>query len=99
MQINMPESGTFLFVSDHLHVIENVQDHFLSIFPFHPNAPADRSQWRDGIPQGWLARDHPAWFQSTQRLKQLVRTTKGRVIPGHDKETFLALQSEGSTFT
>lgn len=24
MQINMPESGTFLFISDHCHVIENV---------------------------------------------------------------------------
>ncbi|KAK5130787.1 hypothetical protein LTR08_001677 [Meristemomyces frigidus] len=36
MQINLPNSGTFLFISDHCHVIEN---------------------WRDGIPQGWLARD------------------------------------------
>lgn len=51
-------------------------------------------QWRDGIPQGWLARDHPAWFKSTQRLKHLERTTKGRVIPGHDEETFLQLQAE-----
>ncbi|KAK3075913.1 hypothetical protein LTR53_000342 [Teratosphaeriaceae sp. CCFEE 6253] len=73
MQINLAETGTFLFISDHCHVIEN---------------------WRDGIPQGWLARDHPAWFRSTQRLKQLVRTTRGRVIPGHDEETFLALQRE-----
>ena len=24
----------------------------------------------------------PAWFRSTQRLKQLVRTTQGKVIPG-----------------
>jgi hypothetical protein len=24
MQINMPDSGTFLFISDHCHVIENV---------------------------------------------------------------------------
>jgi hypothetical protein len=38
--------------------------------------------------------DHPAWFQSTQRLKRLEATTKGRIIPGHDKETFLQLQSE-----
>ncbi|EHK99644.1 putative N-acyl homoserine lactonase [Glarea lozoyensis 74030] len=73
MQLNLPNSGTFFFISDHCHVIEN---------------------WRDGIPQGWLARDHPAWFQSTQRLKRLESTTKGRVIPGHDKETFLQLQSE-----
>jgi glyoxylase-like metal-dependent hydrolase (beta-lactamase superfamily II) len=75
MQINLPDSGTFLFISDHCHVIEN---------------------WRDGIPQGWLARDHPAWFRSTQRLKQLVRQTRGRVIPGHDEETFLGLQKEAS---
>lgn len=24
MQINMPETGTFFFISDHCHVIENV---------------------------------------------------------------------------
>ncbi|KAK4545528.1 hypothetical protein LTR36_002878 [Oleoguttula mirabilis] len=75
MQINLPDSGTFLFISDHCHVIEN---------------------WRDGIPQGWLARDHPAWFRSTQRLKQLVRQTRGRVIPGHDEETFVNLQKEAA---
>ncbi|CAG8950854.1 hypothetical protein HYFRA_00003071 [Hymenoscyphus fraxineus] len=73
MQLNLLNSGTFFFISDHCHVIEN---------------------WRDGIPQGWLVRNHPAWFQSTQRLKRLQSTTKGRVIPGHDKETFLQLQSE-----
>ncbi|THV53751.1 hypothetical protein BGAL_0043g00370 [Botrytis galanthina] len=73
MQLNLREAGTFFFISDHCHVIEN---------------------WRDGVPQGWLARDHPAWFQSTQRLKRLESTTKGRVIPGHDKETFLQLQGE-----
>jgi hypothetical protein len=93
MQINMRESGTYLFISDHCHVIEN---------------------WRDGIPQGWLARDHPAWwvdrakssqcslltlwlsnrFRSTQRLKQLERLTKGKVIPGHDEFTFLELQAQ-----
>ncbi|KAF7588410.1 hypothetical protein BBP40_005739 [Aspergillus hancockii] len=67
MQINMPETGTFFFISDHCHVIEN---------------------WQEGIPQGWLARDHPSWFRSTQRLKHLERITKGQVIPGHDKETF-----------
>ncbi|KAL3464262.1 beta-lactamase-like protein [Aspergillus heterothallicus] len=74
MQINMPETGTFFFVSDHCH-------------------------WKDGIPQGWLARDHPAWFRSTQRLKQLMRVTKGQMIPGHDKDTFLALQKQAKVFT
>ncbi|OQV07871.1 hypothetical protein CLAIMM_12230 [Cladophialophora immunda] len=73
LQLNLLDSGTFFFVSDHCHVIEN---------------------WRDGIPQGWLARDHPAWFNSTQRLKQLQKITKGRVIPGHDEGVFLQLQAE-----
>lgn len=77
LQINLPESGTFFFISDHCHVIEN---------------------WRDSQAQGWLARDHPAWFRSQQRLKQLERLTKGRVIPGHDEGTFLALQKEKEFF-
>ena len=94
MQINLPDSGTFFFISDHCHVIENV-----SICPCKLTDTADARQWRDGIPQGWLARDHPAWFQSTQRLKRLERTTRGRVIPGHDEETFLALQKEKDVFT
>lgn len=104
MQINLLNSGTFFFISDHCHVIENASKSISSLNNFN------RKQWRDGIPQGWLARyvslplrwlnlidiqsDHPAWFQSTQRLKRLESTTKGRVIPGHDKETFLQLQSE-----
>jgi len=78
MQLNLPDSGTFLFISDHCHVIEN---------------------WRDGIPQGWLARDHPAWFRSTQRLKQLVRQTRGRVIPGHDEGTFNEIKNEKEVYT
>jgi len=78
MQLNLRDSGTFLFISDHCHVIEN---------------------WRDGIPQGWLARDHPAWFRSTQRLKQLVRTTRGRVIPGHDEGTFNEIKNEKEVYT
>lgn len=93
MQINLPDSGTFFFISDHCHVIENVGASCLKkiFLTFH--------KWRDGIPQGWLARDHPAWFNSTQRLKHLERITKGRIVPGHDKETFLALQNEGGVFT
>lgn len=37
-----------------------------------------------------------AWFRSTQRLKQLERQTRGRVIPGHDEETFVGLQEEAA---
>lgn len=104
MQINMPEMGTFFFISDHCHIIENVSSQPPTLPSLPPNfqaRPADSScpKWRDGIPQGWLARDHPAWFRSTQRLKQLERTTKGQVIPGHDKETFLELQRRAKVFT
>jgi hypothetical protein len=38
-------------------------------------------------------------FRSTQRLKHLERITRGRVVPGHDEETFLKLQSEKDVFT
>jgi hypothetical protein len=95
MQINMPETGTFFFISDHCHVIENVSiPSFVCCSTWLMVA-----QWRDGIPQGWLSRDHPSWFRSTQRLKHLERITKGQVIPGHDKETFLMLQNQAKVFT
>ncbi|KAJ1603450.1 hypothetical protein NDA14_006759 [Ustilago hordei] len=70
MQINLENDGTFLFVSDHAHVMEN---------------------YKPGIPQGWLARDHPAWFNSNQRLQRLEKTTGGLVVPGHDLETVTPL--------
>ncbi|KAL4808092.1 Metallo-hydrolase/oxidoreductase [Aspergillus unguis] len=78
MQVNLQDSGTFVFISDHCHVIEN---------------------WRDSIPQGWLARNHPAWFQSTQRLKRLEASAKARVIPGHDESVFTELKEEGGCWT
>jgi hypothetical protein len=80
---------------------------FLSTFPpFSPSSlqtlkfhVLTEKKWRDGIPQGWLARDHPAWFRSTQRLKQLERTTRGVVVPGHDKELFEKLIANGISYT
>jgi hypothetical protein len=96
MQINLLDSGTIFFISDHCHVIENASTSLLYYFDMQILIS---KKWRDGIPQGWLARDHPSWFQSTQRLKRLERTTRGRVIPGHDEETFLALQKEKDVFT
>ena len=70
LQVNLENDGTFLFVSDHAHVIEN---------------------YKPGVPQGWLARDHPAWFNSNQRLQRLEKTTGGLVVPGHDLETVTPL--------
>ena len=69
MQLNLENDGTFLFVSDHAHIMEN----------YH------------GTPQGWLARDHPAWFNSNQRLQRLEKSTDGKVIPGHDLEAVAPL--------
>ncbi|GAC95450.1 metallo-beta-lactamase super [Pseudozyma hubeiensis SY62] len=65
MQLNLENDGTFFFVSDHAHIMDN---------------------YKPGIPQGWLARDHPAWFNSNQRLQRMEKTTGGLVIPGHDLE-------------
>ncbi|ETS63671.1 hypothetical protein PaG_01977 [Moesziomyces aphidis] len=70
MQINLENDGTFLFVSDHAHIMDN---------------------YKPGIPQGWLARDHPAWFNSNQRLQRLEKSTGGLVVPGHDLETVTPL--------
>jgi glyoxylase-like metal-dependent hydrolase (beta-lactamase superfamily II) len=75
MQVNLIDSGTFVFLSDHAHVQENY----------------------DGQPQGWLARDHVAWFASNHRVKRLEKATKGRIIPGHDEN--VATPLFGKTFT
>ncbi|CAO1638212.1 unnamed protein product [Parajaminaea phylloscopi] len=64
MQVNLPETGSYIFTSDHAHIWENYE----------------------GTPQGHLSRDHPAWFNSNQRLHRLAKTTGARVIPGHDLE-------------
>ncbi|KAF4553173.1 Hypothetical protein D9617_8g051870 [Elsinoe fawcettii] len=73
MQINLQDSGAWLFTSDMYHVIENL---------------------RDDVPQGWLQRDHVAWFRSHNRVKNLQRVARCRVIPGHDEGTFMAMQKE-----
>lgn len=39
-----------------------------------------------GIPQGWLARDHQSWFNSNQRLLLMEKTMKAKIIPGHDED-------------
>lgn len=39
-----------------------------------------------GVPQGWLARDHQAWFNSNQRLLRMEKTMGAKIIPGHDED-------------
>ena len=41
-----------------------------------------------GTPQGWLARDHNAWVQSTEKIKSLQRNFQAKMVFGHCKETF-----------
>ncbi|PWN96635.1 Metallo-hydrolase/oxidoreductase [Tilletiopsis washingtonensis] len=76
LQINLINDGTFIFVSDHGHVKENI--------------------W-PGVPQGWLARDHQAWWHSNQRLLRLEQATAAKVIPGHDED--IATPLFGKVFT
>ena len=73
MQVNLKESGTWIFTSDQYHVKEN---------------------WEEGVPQGWLARDHDDWCRSHQMVKGLARRTGARVVLGHCWETVRALGVE-----
>lgn len=73
MQVNLRESGTWVFTSDMYHVVEN---------------------WRDSVPQGWLARDHEKWVRSHQMIKGLARRTGARVVLGHCWDTVRELGLE-----
>jgi hypothetical protein len=99
MQINMQNSGTFLFIGDHCHVMENVSSfHTISVHEYMSDTYIFL-QWLDGVPQGFLARDHPSWFQSTLRLKRIEHITKGKIVPGHDEKVFLDLVKNGPMYT
>jgi glyoxylase-like metal-dependent hydrolase (beta-lactamase superfamily II) len=73
LQMNLRESGTWIFTGDQYHVKEN---------------------WKEDVPQGWLARDHDAWVRSHQMIKSLARRTKGKVILGHCWDTIQELGLE-----
>lgn len=77
MQINLAQSGTFIFTTDQFHVKEN---------------------YDAGQPQGWLARDHNAWFRSFQMIERLKRLFSATLVFGHDKEVFEEIISMGSEF-
>jgi glyoxylase-like metal-dependent hydrolase (beta-lactamase superfamily II) len=71
MQVNMPESGTWIFTTDQYHVYENFDD---------------------GVPQGWLARDHDVWVRSHQMIKMLQKRTQAKMVFGHCAKTFFSYQ-------
>ncbi|PQE30273.1 metallo-beta-lactamase superfamily protein [Rutstroemia sp. NJR-2017a WRK4] len=91
MQVNLLESGTWVFTSDMYHVRENWEEAI----------PQGFVGWALGRGEGfdveemgyarddWLLRDHNDWIQSHQRVKSLVKRTNAKIILGHDKEYFL----------
>jgi hypothetical protein len=58
MQLNLPDSGTFLFISDHCHVIENVS------LPRTPDY--EKGQPLKGIPSGVMVSHKVGWLVTTQ---------------------------------
>lgn len=57
MQVNLPDSGTFLFISDHCHVIENASIPIHAPFKRRANSSSGemaslRAGWRETIPRG-----------------------------------------------
>jgi glyoxylase-like metal-dependent hydrolase (beta-lactamase superfamily II) len=73
MQVNLKNSGAWIFTSDQYHVWEN---------------------YKGGVPQGWLARDHDAWIRSHQMIKGLARRTGAKVVLGHCWDTIKELGLE-----
>ena len=59
MQLNLPDSGTFLFISDHCHVIENVS------WPRTLNHEKGQSL-KLGIPSGAMESHKAGWPVTTQ---------------------------------
>jgi hypothetical protein len=96
MQVNLIDSGTYVFLSDHAHVIEN----------YHGTPQGWLGEFcamaMDSLPilhfsVHFPARDHPAWFTSNERVKRLEKATGGKVIPGHDEN--VATPLFGKVFT
>lgn len=78
MQVNLPDSGTWIFTTDQYHVFEN---------------------YEDGIPQGWLARDHDDWVKSHQMIKMLQKRTNAKMVFGHCAKTLSQYQIAPNSYT
>lgn len=46
-------------------------------------------------PQGWIMRDHAAWWRSLKYTENLVSRFDARLVYGHDVANFAALAAEG----
>ena len=51
-----------------------------------------------GHPHGGLARDHNAWYRSTNMIKRLQRLFDAKLIYGHDKDVATKYMSEKSFY-
>jgi glyoxylase-like metal-dependent hydrolase (beta-lactamase superfamily II) len=77
-----------------LHVEFKDAGHFLFVsdeFPLEQNFQEPR-------PQGWIMRDHEAWWQSYRRTRTLADRLDATVVYGHERSQFEQLHAEG-TFT
>lgn len=88
MQINLPNSGTFFFISDHCHVIENVSSASLLLSsPLNHKTPASSlSELTEKLKSGAMAFLKAGWLgTSSQSLfcrKYSTDSEKAIIPPG-----------------
>lgn len=50
--------------------------------------------YRVPVPQGWIQRDHAAWWRSVHQVRSLEDRFEANLVYGHDKDHFAKLNSE-----
>lgn len=90
MQVNLIDSGTFVFLSDHAHVKENYDGTPQGWLGERCRA-VQRSSAVKLTFTLTVARDHQAWFSSNERVKRLEKATGGMIVPGHDENVVTPL--------
>jgi hypothetical protein len=53
-----------------------------------------RENFEQARPQGWLLRDHAAWWRSYKFVRNVVDRTGARLVYGHDAEVLAELKKE-----
>lgn len=90
MQVDLQDSGTFVFTSDQFHVKENHTKR-------QPQGTCISRRYSGGqdrltLDLGLLGRDRTTWFQSTTYLERVERVLKAKLVYGHDMGTFMSLK-------
>jgi glyoxylase-like metal-dependent hydrolase (beta-lactamase superfamily II) len=72
MQVNLQDSGTFIFTSESVY-------HVVSLEHGCADGPSSqyhvKENYENDEPQGWLARDHDDWCASHQMIKSLAKVS------------------------